>query len=569
MADFHACVLDMPFLGFSTAPYSDSLIASTSSTTSSSTCSTASSSTPISNSSSLYSTAAPHDIYMASSQPPTLDLGFAGIHDIDLDLALGSCLDSTDKHTVETGSTPMRPFDLSLFQEYQREQDTDDFFAFGPSPSSYLTAATQSLTGQGPLFRNYTHSTQARAMPPARPKDSFEMITTESSMAALLELKENISAFSQSISGLSTSAIAAAPMPLAPAPLGNAPWAHPVPHQQQQQAAPANNNNNNKSTKARKPSKAAIKAAAGMGVRCHNCGATVTPLWRRSANNEPLCNACGLYLKLHATHRPKHLQQSHSQGTGPGLKSKYNAAKYGLLPGQMSEDGSVSGSMPGAENVDGSSMGNGVMSPSSGSNPQPTCTNCKTTLTPLWRKDDAGEILCNACGLYYKLHHVHRPISLKRNVIRRRSRYENGKALSGASKAILSHAALAKAAAAAAGTVSASSVSAPMQHVPLLHAMPPRPQHQHQHQHHQHQHQHQHQHHQHQQHMHLGGHHGYAPYPISMRVSPPLPSPPIQPGQTSPFAFPHPASRPMGLGAPGMWNGPAMMSTSFIAPSMN
>ncbi|KAI8346287.1 hypothetical protein B0O80DRAFT_373889, partial [Mortierella sp. GBAus27b] len=50
------------------------------------------------------------------------------------------------------------------------------------------------------------------------------------------------------------------------------------------------------------------------------------------------------------------------------------------------------------------------------------CTNCKTTLTPLWRKDDAGEILCNACGLYYKLHRVHRPISLKRNVIRRRSR---------------------------------------------------------------------------------------------------------------------------------------------------
>ncbi|KAF9360876.1 putative electron transfer flavoprotein subunit [Mortierella sp. AD094] len=58
---------------------------------------------------------------------------------------------------------------------------------------------------------------------------------------------------------------------------------------------------------------------------------------------------------------------------------------------------------------------------------RPTCTNCKTTLTPLWRKDDAGEILCNACGLYYKLHHVHRPISLKRNIIRRRSRYESGK----------------------------------------------------------------------------------------------------------------------------------------------
>ncbi|KAI8602162.1 hypothetical protein EDD21DRAFT_304139 [Dissophora ornata] len=125
-----------------------------------------------------------------------------------------------------------------------------------------------------------------------------------------------------------------------------------------------------------------------MGVRCANCGATVTPLWRRSANNEPLCNACGLYHKLHAMHRPKHLQQS---------------------------------------------MGHAQGSHASSPNPQPTCSNCKTTLTPLWRKDDAGDILCNACGLYYKLHHIHRPISLKRNVIRRRSRYENGKSASSSS----------------------------------------------------------------------------------------------------------------------------------------
>ncbi|KAI8139516.1 hypothetical protein BJV82DRAFT_483886, partial [Fennellomyces sp. T-0311] len=50
------------------------------------------------------------------------------------------------------------------------------------------------------------------------------------------------------------------------------------------------------------------------------------------------------------------------------------------------------------------------------------CFNCQTTTTPLWRRDENGNTICNACGLYYKLHNVHRPISMKRNVIKRRKR---------------------------------------------------------------------------------------------------------------------------------------------------
>lgn len=50
------------------------------------------------------------------------------------------------------------------------------------------------------------------------------------------------------------------------------------------------------------------------------------------------------------------------------------------------------------------------------------CFNCNTDYTPLWRRDADGNTTCNACGLYYKLHGKHRPISMKRNTIKRRRR---------------------------------------------------------------------------------------------------------------------------------------------------
>lgn len=51
-----------------------------------------------------------------------------------------------------------------------------------------------------------------------------------------------------------------------------------------------------------------------------------------------------------------------------------------------------------------------------------TCTNCYTQTTPLWRRNPEGNPLCNACGLFLKLHGVVRPLSLKTDVIKKRNR---------------------------------------------------------------------------------------------------------------------------------------------------
>lgn len=53
---------------------------------------------------------------------------------------------------------------------------------------------------------------------------------------------------------------------------------------------------------------------------------------------------------------------------------------------------------------------------------QTQCSNCQTTTTPLWRRDPQGHPLCNACGLFLKLHGAVRPLSLKTDVIKKRNR---------------------------------------------------------------------------------------------------------------------------------------------------
>ncbi|ORZ10264.1 hypothetical protein BCR41DRAFT_294365, partial [Lobosporangium transversale] len=90
---------------------------------------------------------------------------------------------------------------------------------------------------------------------------------------------------------------------------------------------------------------------------CTNCHTTTTPSWRRCSQGRfLLCNACGLFQKLHGRARPF----------------------------QKTKDGHIKI----------------VRTPAS----HAPCAHCGTTSSAIWRKGANKEALCNACSTMAKRH---------------------------------------------------------------------------------------------------------------------------------------------------------------------
>ncbi|KAF2083148.1 hypothetical protein K490DRAFT_15583, partial [Saccharata proteae CBS 121410] len=151
-------------------------------------------------------------------------------------------------------------------------------------------------------------------------------------------------------------------------------------------------------------------SSGGSLGRTHGSAASVSEI--RNRGNDPrrqkiprtssTPNAAGL------AHAAMHNQRPQSSPNSPPESAFSSAAP--------SRPASPGGTKPGDSNNSNNNNNN------NNSGVPTTCTNCFTQTTPLWRRNPEGHPLCNACGLFLKLHGVVRPLSLKTDVIKKRNR---------------------------------------------------------------------------------------------------------------------------------------------------
>lgn len=102
-----------------------------------------------------------------------------------------------------------------------------------------------------------------------------------------------------------------------------------------------------------------ISTPANPVIKCLHCGSQSAPHYRPDSNGSIICSNC-------SDRRPPPISRQANRTSKPkAAPTVNNNRRTGVI-----------------------------------------CANCKTSTTTLWRRNNAGDPVCNACGLYYKLHSV-------------------------------------------------------------------------------------------------------------------------------------------------------------------
>ncbi|CAF2131451.1 unnamed protein product [Rotaria magnacalcarata] len=168
------------------------------------------------------------------------------------------------------------------------------------------------------------------------------------------------------------------------------------------------------------------------GRECVNCGALSTQLWRHDLTGHYLCHECHLCHRVESPNRS--LQRTtRSMEDDDHARSSAIDNSYSLPLSQPSTKGLSSLVHENSDRTTYSTVKNNDSNKSTAAtnNKQTVtnsrrsglqCANCQTQTTTLWRRNNEGEPVCNACGLYYKLHHVARPMNMVKEGIQTRRR---------------------------------------------------------------------------------------------------------------------------------------------------